>query len=166
MFPWPAVPLLACTLRSRVIHNFIDSMVLVVLLSRLNLVLFPLSSSTSMSPRPFGSTVNKPATVVKVCMIRLLHSVYSSSIFISGMVFAVNPPADPSPNSFSAFQALAIATNGTAATTSTAPPAATTTYMTPPPPTWESATAVVSDATHTWTTIYSSYAGTPRQLFL
>lgn len=82
------------------------------------------------------------------------------------MVFAVNPPADPSPNSFSAFQALAIATNGTAATTSTAPPAATTTYMTPPPPTWESATAVVSDATHTWTTTYSSYAGTPRQLFL
>ncbi len=30
-----------------------------------------------------------------------------------GMVFAINPPADPAPNSFSAFKAAAIAQNGT-----------------------------------------------------
>ena len=77
------------------------------------------------------------------------------------MVFAVNRPAEPDPKSFKAFQNLAIATNGT----STASTTATDSYVTPPPPHWQTATATVSDATHVWTTTYSSYDGTPRQLF-
>ncbi|KAF8970837.1 Cupredoxin [Flammula alnicola] len=77
-----------------------------------------------------------------------------------GMVFAINPPADPAPNSFSAFKALAIAQNGTA---SSAPPAAsaTTAFVTPPPPHWASATATVTYGGSVYTTTYSSYDGTP-----
>ncbi|KAG6917641.1 hypothetical protein DXG01_001748 [Tephrocybe rancida] len=76
-----------------------------------------------------------------------------------GMVFAVNPPAEPSPKSFAAFQALAISINGTAsATTATA---ASTAYVTPPAPQWQTATATVTVANSVWTTTYSSYDGTP-----
>ncbi|KAF9482841.1 hypothetical protein BDN70DRAFT_828397 [Pholiota conissans] len=85
-----------------------------------------------------------------------------------GMVFAINPPADPAPNSFSKFKAAAIAQNGTAAATSTAPPAATSTsvtedpnFTTPPAPQWTSATATVTFSGSVYTTTYSSYLGTP-----
>ncbi|KJA16243.1 hypothetical protein HYPSUDRAFT_148004 [Hypholoma sublateritium FD-334 SS-4] len=84
-----------------------------------------------------------------------------------GMVFAINPPADPAPNSFSAFKALAIAQNGTSssATVSTTAPSTTSTgaatFTTPPAPQWTSATATVTFDGSTYTTTYSSYAGTP-----
>ncbi|KAG5651999.1 hypothetical protein H0H81_006651 [Sphagnurus paluster] len=74
-----------------------------------------------------------------------------------GMVFAVNPPADPSPNSLKAFQELAIATNGTGSSSSAAG-----TYTTPPAPEWQTATATVTGASGSvWTTTYTSYDGTP-----
>ncbi|KAF9003040.1 Cupredoxin [Cyathus striatus] len=81
----------------------------------------------------------------------------------TGMVFAINAPADPDPHSFTAFQNLAIAINGTNTTSSsTASSTAsftTDTYVTPPPPTWQTATATVTLGNSAWTTTYSSYAG-------
>ncbi|KAF8059835.1 Cupredoxin [Lyophyllum atratum] len=79
-----------------------------------------------------------------------------------GMVFAINAPADPSPKSFKAFQDLAIATNGTAASTdTTAGGASTSSYVTPPAPQWQTATATVTWANSVYTTTYTSYDGTP-----
>ncbi|KAF8883015.1 hypothetical protein BD779DRAFT_1802147 [Infundibulicybe gibba] len=46
-----------------------------------------------------------------------------------GMVFAINPPAEPSPKSFNAFRNLAIATNGTRPSASYSAPAASPTPM-------------------------------------
>lgn len=87
-----------------------------------------------------------------------------------GMVFAINPPADPSPNSFSAFQALAKQLNGTSTSSSTAtttsPPSTTTdTYTTPPPQSWTVTTAVVSSGASTWTSTYTSYVGSASPTF-
>lgn len=87
-----------------------------------------------------------------------------------GMVFAINPPAPPAQNSFEAFQALAIARNGTASTstTATSPGGASQTstadegYTTPPPPQWTMATATVTWGGNTYQTTYTSYAGTPE----
>lgn len=79
-----------------------------------------------------------------------------------GMVFAINPPAEPNPHSFSAFQALAKSLNGTATSTSAA---STDTYVTPSSPVWETATATVSSGASTWVTTYTSYAGTPSPTF-
>ncbi|KAL0948374.1 hypothetical protein HGRIS_010956 [Hohenbuehelia grisea] len=78
-----------------------------------------------------------------------------------GMVFAVNPPAEPNPHSFKAFQDRAIANNGTAApsASSAASSTATDTYITPPTPEWQTATATITMPSSTWTTIYTSYAG-------
>jgi hypothetical protein len=76
-----------------------------------------------------------------------------------GMVFAINPPADPSPNSFSAFKALA---QGGAPPSSSSPPASTSGYVTPPAPHWVSATATVTYGGSVYTTTYTSYDGTPR----
>ncbi|KAF8182684.1 Cupredoxin, partial [Pholiota molesta] len=86
-----------------------------------------------------------------------------------GMVFAINAPADPAPNSFTAFKAAAIAQNGTAAsatstTAASSTVAAVTTdpnFTTPPAPQWTSATATVSLSNTVYTTTYSSYLGTP-----
>ncbi|KIK00142.1 hypothetical protein K443DRAFT_679414 [Laccaria amethystina LaAM-08-1] len=74
-----------------------------------------------------------------------------------GMVFAINAPADPDPHSFSAFQKLAIATNGTGSSTH----ATTSAFSTPPPQHWQTATATVTAGGSTWTTTYTSYDGTP-----
>ncbi|KAH9475538.1 putative GPI-anchored cupredoxin [Psilocybe cubensis] len=76
-----------------------------------------------------------------------------------GMVFAINPPADPSPRSFSAFKALAIAQNGTASSSTGSAPAST--FTTPPPPVWQTATATVTFNNSVYTTTYTSYDGTP-----
>lgn len=75
-----------------------------------------------------------------------------------GMVFAINPPADPSPNSFSAFKALA---KGGAPASSSSPPASSSGYVTPPDPHWVSATATVTYDGSVYTTTYTSYDGTP-----
>lgn len=81
----------------------------------------------------------------------------------AGMVFAINPPADPSPNSFSAFKALAM--GGAAASSSSPPPASSSSYVTPPAPHWVSATATVTYRSSVYTTTYTSYDGTPRMSF-
>jgi hypothetical protein len=85
----------------------------------------------------------------------------------AGMVFAINPPADPAPNSFSAFKALAMSQGTSSASAPVAGPSSTPTasssaYVTPPPPHWQSATATVTWGGSTYTTTYSSYDGTPR----
>ncbi|KAK0486637.1 Cupredoxin [Armillaria luteobubalina] len=77
-----------------------------------------------------------------------------------GMVFAVNPGAEGSSNSFSTFKALAISSNGTTSSSS-----ATSTYTTPPAPSWTTATATVTRETSVWLTIYTSYDGTPSPTF-
>ncbi|KAK0193223.1 Cupredoxin, partial [Armillaria mellea] len=69
-----------------------------------------------------------------------------------GMVFAVNPGAEGSSNSFSAFKALAISSNGTTSSSS-----ATFTYTTPPAPSWTTVTATVTSETSAWLTTYASY---------
>ncbi|KAF7290339.1 hypothetical protein HMN09_01291900 [Mycena chlorophos] len=74
-----------------------------------------------------------------------------------GMVFAINAPADPNPHSFSAFQELAEELNGTTTSVATA--------TTPPPQSWASATATVTHAGSTWTTVYTSYDGTPQPTY-
>ncbi|KAF7367601.1 hypothetical protein MSAN_00823400 [Mycena sanguinolenta] len=78
-----------------------------------------------------------------------------------GMVFAINPPADPDPHSFSAFQALAKQLNGTGS--ASAPATATATE--PPAQSYGTATATVTDGASTWTTVYTSYDGTPAPTF-
>ncbi|KAJ6458693.1 hypothetical protein DFH09DRAFT_960924 [Mycena vulgaris] len=83
-----------------------------------------------------------------------------------GMVFAINAPADPDPHSFDAFQKLAMQLNGTG--TATTPAASATTdasFTTPPDQSWASATATVTHDASTWTTVYSSYVGTPAPTF-
>ncbi|KAJ7716236.1 hypothetical protein DFH07DRAFT_947646 [Mycena maculata] len=90
-----------------------------------------------------------------------------------GMVFAINAPPPPAPNSFEAFSALAIQLNGTGsasvpAATDSATSAAVTTdtsFTAPPAQSWATATATVSDASSTWTTVYTSYDGTPSPTF-
>ncbi|KAJ7074993.1 hypothetical protein B0H15DRAFT_43590 [Mycena belliarum] len=81
-----------------------------------------------------------------------------------GMVFAINAPADPDPHSFSAFQALAIKINGTGDSSASAP-ANTGSYTTPPAQSWATATATISNAASTWTTVYTSYDGTPAPTY-
>ncbi|KAK0218563.1 hypothetical protein EDD85DRAFT_915880 [Armillaria nabsnona] len=73
-----------------------------------------------------------------------------------GMVFAVNPGAEGSSNSFSAFKALAISSNGTTSSSS-----ATSAYTSPPAPSWTTVTATVTSETSVWLTTYTSYDGTP-----
>ncbi|KAJ7058536.1 hypothetical protein C8F01DRAFT_292951 [Mycena amicta] len=72
-----------------------------------------------------------------------------------GMVFAINAPAAPDPHSFESFQELAKELNGTTATATTTPPAQS----------WASATATLTHDASTWTTIYTSYDGTPQPTF-
>ncbi|KAL0947356.1 hypothetical protein HGRIS_013473 [Hohenbuehelia grisea] len=76
-----------------------------------------------------------------------------------GMVFSINPPEDPSPNSFKAHKDLAIARNGTGP--ASVSPSSVGVYTTPPAPHWVTATATVTGASSTWTTTYTSYDGTP-----
>jgi len=76
----------------------------------------------------------------------------------AGMVFAINPGAAGSANSFAAFQNLAEAG---AASTSTAP----SSYSTPPPQSWAVATATVTCSGSTWASTYTSYYGTPPPTF-
>ncbi|KAK0199428.1 hypothetical protein DFS33DRAFT_1510061 [Desarmillaria ectypa] len=77
-----------------------------------------------------------------------------------GMVFAVNPGAEGSSNSFSAFKALAISSNGTTSSSS-----ATSTYNPPPAQSWTMVTATVTSQTSVWLTTYTSYDGTPAPTF-
>ncbi|KAF8644869.1 hypothetical protein AX16_008224 [Volvariella volvacea WC 439] len=92
----------------------------------------------------------------------------------AGMVFAINPGPEGSATSFSAFQQHAIAINGTATggvTMPTPTSAGTQTsalvdadlesYVTPPPPQWQTATATVTHGGSVYTTVYTSYDGTP-----
>ncbi|KAK0442578.1 hypothetical protein EV421DRAFT_1807845 [Armillaria borealis] len=73
-----------------------------------------------------------------------------------GMVFAVNPGAEGSSNSFSAFKALAISSNGTTSASSAA-----STYTPPPAQSWATVTATVTSETSVWLTTYTSYDDTP-----
>ncbi|KAJ6569362.1 Cupredoxin [Mycena capillaripes] len=88
-----------------------------------------------------------------------------------GMVFAINAPADPDPHSFTAFQNLAIQLNGTDSTSApppSAPPPTSTddsSYTTPPAQSWETATATITHDGSTWTSVYTSYDGTPSPTF-
>ncbi|KAJ7474294.1 Cupredoxin [Mycena latifolia] len=85
-----------------------------------------------------------------------------------GMVFAINAPADPDPHSFSAFQALAMQLNGTGTASATTTGSATTTdstYTTPPAQSWQTATATITHDSSTWTTVYTSYDGTPSPTY-
>ncbi|KAJ7159456.1 Cupredoxin [Mycena filopes] len=81
----------------------------------------------------------------------------------AGMVFAINAPADPDPHSFSNFQKLAEQLNGTA--TASMPASSSDAYTTPPAQSWATATATVTDGASTWTTVYTSYAGTPAPTY-
>ncbi|EAU81583.2 hypothetical protein CC1G_02599 [Coprinopsis cinerea okayama7 len=79
-----------------------------------------------------------------------------------GMVFAVNPPAAPSERSFEAFQALAIERNGTGTPpTETSAPGGQETWTPPPPQPWYPATATVTWGGSSYTTVYTSYEGSP-----
>ncbi|KAJ7447852.1 hypothetical protein B0H11DRAFT_2248028 [Mycena galericulata] len=88
-----------------------------------------------------------------------------------GMVFSINAPPPPAANSFQAFQALAIQLNGTGAAanpSATESAAAVTTdasFTTPPAQSWASATATIASGSSTWTTVYTSYVGTPSPTY-
>ncbi|ESK94187.1 hypothetical protein Moror_8387 [Moniliophthora roreri MCA 2997] len=75
-----------------------------------------------------------------------------------GMVFAINPPPEGDPRSFSAFKALAMSS-------ATPSSSAVDNWSTPPPQTWYTATATVSNAGSTWVTTYTSYEGTTQPTF-
>ncbi|KAG7092794.1 hypothetical protein E1B28_009113 [Marasmius oreades] len=78
-----------------------------------------------------------------------------------GMVFAINPPPEGDPHSFSAFKALAMSN----ATGPSSASSATATFTTPPPQTWATATATVTNGTSVWTSTYTSYEGSPQPTF-
>ncbi|KAK7062131.1 Cupredoxin [Favolaschia claudopus] len=75
-----------------------------------------------------------------------------------GMVFAINAPADPDPHSFDAFQKLAMQLNGTGDSTSQSASA-------PPSSSWATATATITHDGSTWTSVYTSYDGTPSPTY-
>ncbi|KAJ7082915.1 RmlC-like cupin [Mycena belliarum] len=74
-----------------------------------------------------------------------------------GMVFSINA-VESGPNNFEAFQRLAN-NSGNAAS------ASTKVYSTPPPQSWATQTATVTHGTSKWTTVYTSYAGTPAPTY-
>ncbi|KAJ7199659.1 Cupredoxin [Mycena pura] len=78
----------------------------------------------------------------------------------AGMVFAVNPTAN---KTFAEFQALAIKLNGTASASASS--TASSAFATPPAQSWATATATVTHGSSTWTTVYTSYDGTPQPTF-
>jgi plastocyanin len=81
----------------------------------------------------------------------------------TGMVFAINPPAEGNERSFSAFKQKALASgNSTASSSSTS---AETSYTPPPPQSWTSATATITSQSSVWVTTYSSYEGTPQPTY-
>ncbi|KAJ7885757.1 hypothetical protein B0H14DRAFT_3082258 [Mycena olivaceomarginata] len=83
-----------------------------------------------------------------------------------GMVFAINAPADPDPHSFTAFQNRAKQLNGTGSASSALPSStATDAYTTPPAQSWATATATVTHDGSTWTSVYTSYEGTPSPTY-
>ncbi|KAK1235716.1 hypothetical protein PQX77_001045 [Marasmius sp. AFHP31] len=79
-----------------------------------------------------------------------------------GMVFAINPPAEGDPHSFSAFKALAMQGN---ATSTSAAASSTDTFVTPPPQTWHTATATITHGESTWVSTYTSYEGSAQPTF-
>ncbi|KAJ8087996.1 hypothetical protein PM082_013547 [Marasmius tenuissimus] len=79
-----------------------------------------------------------------------------------GMVFAINPPVEGDPHSFSAFKALA--TQGNVTSTS-ATASSTDTFVTPPPQTWHTATATITHDGSTWVSTYTSYEGSAQPTF-
>ncbi|KDQ63605.1 hypothetical protein JAAARDRAFT_29626 [Jaapia argillacea MUCL 33604] len=79
-----------------------------------------------------------------------------------GMVFAVNCGADGSANSFTAFKNAALAIGAGLAASAT--PVATAAYggvTIPPAPSGVVATQTVTVQSSTWTTVYTSYPGSP-----
>ncbi|THV05892.1 hypothetical protein K435DRAFT_960923 [Dendrothele bispora CBS 962.96] len=79
-----------------------------------------------------------------------------------GMVFAINPPDAYSDHSFAAFQAKAVAINGTGTTSDSV---SVPVLSTPPAMSWTSATATVTSGTSSWVTTYTSYDGTPQPTY-
>lgn len=82
----------------------------------------------------------------------------------AGMVFAVNCGLDGAPNSFTNFKnsALAIGASLSAAAAAAPTTAAYGDYTIPPAPTPTAITAAITLSTSTWTTVYSSYPGSPQ----
>ncbi|KAJ7578628.1 hypothetical protein C8J56DRAFT_353071 [Mycena floridula] len=74
----------------------------------------------------------------------------------AGMVFAINPPADGSPNSFAAFKAKAMGVSAPTSETATTP---TTTMTEIASESWALATATVTSGASTWLSTYTSYIG-------
>ncbi|KAF9265697.1 hypothetical protein L218DRAFT_957323 [Marasmius fiardii PR-910] len=79
-----------------------------------------------------------------------------------GMVFAINPPPEGDPHSFSAFKALAERSNTTGTISASS---ATDTFVTPPPQTWHTATATITHGTTVWTSTYTSYEGSSQPTY-
>ncbi|KAJ7671890.1 hypothetical protein B0H17DRAFT_1183561 [Mycena rosella] len=82
-----------------------------------------------------------------------------------GMVFTINAPADPDPAGFSAFQARAEQLNSTGSASAAPPPATSSAYTTPAAQSWATATATVTHDSSTWTSVYTSYDGTPSPTY-
>jgi len=85
-----------------------------------------------------------------------------------GMVFAVNCGQDGAPNSFTNFQAAALAVGASLSAAASASTTASTVYTAaygtatiPPAPAGVTVTDVITLATSTWTTTYTSYPGSP-----
>ncbi|KAI0318493.1 hypothetical protein OF83DRAFT_1171065 [Amylostereum chailletii] len=120
------------------------------------------------SPAPFTVTVNDTNPIWVYC--RQAANTPQSHCG-QGMVFAVNPGADGSQNSFANFQAAALAVGAglqtTTALASTSAPASTTYTASyggvtiPPPPQVITVTETITVQTSTWTTTYGSYPGSP-----
>ncbi|KAJ7036687.1 hypothetical protein C8F04DRAFT_1036217 [Mycena alexandri] len=91
-----------------------------------------------------------------------------------GMVFSINA-VESGPNNFAAFQALALASGKSSSSGYSAQPYGSSakvttttkayTYSTPPAQSYTKATATMTHGTSTWTTVYTSYAGTPAPTY-
>jgi len=81
-----------------------------------------------------------------------------------GMVFSVNCPSDPSPNSFDNFKKAALAIGAQlSAAASSGTPSATDAASTPPPTdSPQPATATITLESSTWTTTYTSFPNSPN----
>ncbi|KAJ6520807.1 hypothetical protein DFH09DRAFT_1048263 [Mycena vulgaris] len=76
----------------------------------------------------------------------------------AGMVFSINA-VESGPNNFGAFKKLAMSSGD--GLSASAPAITAKPYTTPPAQSWAKATATMTHGTSTWTTVYTSYVGTP-----
>ncbi|KAI0274622.1 hypothetical protein BC834DRAFT_965129 [Gloeopeniophorella convolvens] len=126
---------------------------------------FPVAPGTTSGFPTYNITVNDTGPIWAYCK---QGEFTTASHCGKGMVFAVNPGADGTANSFANFQAAAIAEGAALASSTSSPSASSTIYTAaygsatiPPPDSVVTVTQTVTVAQSTWTTTYASFPDSP-----